>query len=172
MAGENIYIWQCQDGVGAARSIVEAADADDVMACNSTGKVVSEGVYIDDIQPSIRRAVPENEAVDEDNNELQDMGIGGLDITIHGYIGNADNDATTNGVNKIIKWIKDGNESTDFPKGRYGLELDNAPQWDVTPTSTYGYYIRNCDFHYIGEKKDLAEFTLYLSLSGAIENAI
>jgi len=116
--------------------------------------------------------VPENEAVATDNNELQDMGIDGLDITLEGVIGDADNDATTNSVNKLSKWIQDGNTIAGFTKGRYGLRLDNAPQWNVVPTTTYGYHIRDIKLNYIGENKDLVHFVILMALGGDIASAI
>lgn len=119
-----------------------------------------------------RRAVPENEAVDADNNEIQDMGIDGLDIVITGVSGDADNDTTSNFVNKLSKWIQDGNTTTGYTKGRYGLRLDNAPQWNVVPTSTYGFHIRSCRYRYLGERKDAVEFVIQLSLGGDIATAI
>jgi len=110
--------------------------------------------------------------VDANNNELQDMGIDGLDITITGLSGNTDNDAVANMVNKFSKWLQDGNTATLFTKGRFGLRLDNAPQWNVVPTSAYGYHIRTAQFQYIGEKKDVVKFTISLGLGGDIATAI
>jgi hypothetical protein len=100
------------------------------------------------------------------------MGIDGLDITLEGVIGDADNDATANSVNKLSKFIQDGNTITGFTKGRYGLRLDNAPQWNVVPTSTYGYHIRDVKLNYIGENKDLVHFVIMLALGGDIASAI
>jgi hypothetical protein len=170
MAGENAYIWQVQTSAGSGQRTT-AGDANTV-SFNNTGKVPSGGAYISDISVDFRRAVPENEAVDTDNNEIQDMGIGGIDIMIKGVIGDADNDVSTNPINKFSKWLQDGNTTTGYTKGRYGLELENAPQWDVTPTSTYGYHIRYVRFNYIGEKKDMAEFEIALALGGDLATAI
>ena len=116
--------------------------------------------------------MPENEGVDVDNNEIQDMGVDGLDMLISGVIGDADNDASTNSVNKLSKWLQDGNTTTLFTKGRYGLRLDNAPQWNVVPTSTYGYHIREVEFNYIGEARDLVQISIKLALGGDIASAI
>jgi hypothetical protein len=121
---------------------------------------------------TFRRAVPENASVNANNNEIQDMGVDGLDLIITGVSGDADNDTSTNLVNIFSKWVQDGNTATGFTKGRYGLTLGNAPQWDVTPTSTYGYHIRSTNFKYIGEKRDLVEFTIALALGGDLETAI
>jgi len=171
MVGENAAIWEVQSGAGNGTEAT--AGATNTQLFNDTGKVIGAGTpYIDEININFRRAVPENEAVDADNNEIQDMGIQGLDVIITGVSGNTDNDATGNMVNKFSKWIQDGNTTTGFTKGRFGLRLDNAPQWNVVPTSTFGYHIRTTDYQYIGEKKDTVKFTISLGLGGDIATAI
>jgi len=171
MVGENAAIWQVQ--ASAANGTESTAGASNTQLFNDTGKMIGAGIpYIDEINVDFRRAVPENEAVNADNNELQDMGIDGLDITITGLSGNTDNDAVANMVNKFSKWLQDGNTATLFTKGRFGLRFDNAPQWNVVPTSTYGYHIRTAQFQYIGEKKDTVKFTISLGLGGDIATAI
>jgi len=170
MAGENVAIWQVQSG--AANGTESTATSTNTQLFNDTGKVIGSGAFTDEINIDFRRAVPENEAVSADNNELQDMGIQGLDITITGLSGNTNNDDAANLVNKFSKWLQDGNTTTGFTKGRFGLRLDNAPQWNVVPTSTYGYHIRTATFQYIGEKKDTVKFTISLGLGGDIATAI
>jgi len=170
MAGENIALWQVQ--ASAADGTESTATSTHTQLFNATTKTPSGGAVIADIDVDFRRAVPENEAVDADNNEIQDMGVGGLDIILHGFSGDADNDTTANLVNMFSKWLQDGNTTTLFTKGRYGLRMDNAPQWNVVPTSTYGYHIRNAQFKYLGEKKDLVEFTIALALGGDLTTAI
>jgi hypothetical protein len=174
MAGENAAIWQCQAGVGAAEATVLANDANDVALFNDTAKVIgTQGVsYISDIVVDFRKAVPENEAVNSDNNEIQDMGIMGFDIIIKGVTGDTDNDAATNLVNKLSLWLQEDNVATGFTKGRFGLRLDNAPQWNVVPTSTYGFHLLSANFQYIGEDSDKCAFTIKLALGGDINTAI
>ncbi len=163
-------LWQVQSGGNGTESGAGDTHTIDFIDANSTAP--SSGAYISDIEVSFRRAVPENEAVDADNNEIQDMGIDGLDITITGVTGNANNDAVANPINKLSKWLQDGNTTTGFTKGRFGLRMDNAPQWNVVPTSTLGYHIKDCNFKYIGEKKDLSDFIIRLALGGDIATAI
>ena len=170
MAGENAAIWEVQSG--AANGTEATAGASNTQLFNDTAKVISGGAYIFDFNVDFRRAIPENEAINADNNEIQDMGIGGLDITIKGKSGDADNDVTANLVNKFSKWLQDGNTTTSFTKGRFGLRLDNAPQWNVVPTSTLGFHIRDIQFNYIGENKDTVEYTIRLALGGDITTAI
>ena len=170
MAGENAAIWEVQ--ASAADGTEATATSTHTQLFNSTTKTPSTGAFLEDIDVQFRRAVPENEAVDADNNEIQDMGVDGLDITLIGVSGDADNDTASNLVNKLSKWLQDGNTATLFTKGRFGLRNDSAPQWNVVPTSTYGFHIRSIQFRYIGEKNDLVEFTIALALGGDIPSAI
>ena len=170
MANETVALWEVQ--ASAADGTEATATSTHTQLFNPDSRNPSDGAYINEINIDFRRAAPENEAVNADNNEIQDMGIDGLDIIITGLSGNTDNDATANMVNKFSKWLQDGNTTTLFTKGRFGLRNDSAPQWNVVPTSTYGYHIRNIQFRYLGEKNDLVQFTIALALGGDIPSAI
>jgi len=166
----NAALWQVQNSGNGTES---GAGDSNTIDFNATSKIPSAGAYISDISVSFRRAVPENEAVATNNNELQDMGIDGLEITLQGVIGDADKpSATTNPVHKLSRFIQEGNTATGFTKGRFGLRLDNAPQWSVVPTSTYGYHIRDVKLDYMGENKDLVHFVIVLALGGDIASAV
>ena len=167
----NGALWEVQSGAGNGTEST-AGDDHTIDFNQTTTRVPSDGPFISNITVDFRRAVPENEAVAANNNELQDMGIEGLDIVLEGVIGDADNDATANAVNKLSKWLQDGNTTTGYTKGRFGLRLDNAPQWNVVPTSALGFHIRNVRLTYDGLKKDLVHYTINISLGGDIETAI
>jgi len=174
MAGENGAIWQVQASAGdGTESTANGASANNVLLFNASTKVIGDGgAYITDIKVDFRRAVPENEAVDSDNNEIQDMGIDGLDVTITAIGGKTNDDAATNPVNKLSLWLQNGNTTTLFTKGRYGLRLDNAPQWNVVPTSALGFHITNVNFTYLGERKQMAQLIIQMALGGDITTAI
>jgi len=177
VAGFNGALWQAQTGAAGDEDTVFAADNDHVALFNDSAKVIgTQSVsYISDISVDFRKSVPENEAVNADNNELQDMGIEGFDIVIKGVTGDTDNDVATNFVNKISLWLQENNGTTGFEKGRFGLRLDNAPQWNVTPDNTpntFGYHLMSAQFQYIGEDPDKCAFTIKLGLSGDITSAI
>lgn len=181
---ENAAIWEVQASAGdGLEATALSAGANNVLLMNpATKKLVVSSVgqvHIDTINVSLRKAIPENEAANEDNNEIQDMGISGLDIIITGISGNSNNNNANNLVNKLIKWIKDGNIAAGYTKGRFGLRLDNAPQWNVVPNDDenstggdYGFHLSDATWDYVGEKKDTVMFTINLSLGGDITNAI
>ena len=177
MAGENAAIWEVQSG--AANGTEATATTTNTQLFNSTTKTPSTGAVISDIKIILAKATPQNPSVNTETNSIQDMGIKSLDVTIIGLTGDTDNSTASNFVNKMIKWQKDGNTTTGFTKGRFGLRLDNAPQWNVVPNADaggsgadYGFHLRDLEVNYVGERKDLAEFTIQLSLGGSIVNAL
>lgn len=172
MAGEVGAIWEVQ--ASAANGTEATATTTHTQLFNSTTKVIGDGgAFIEDKSVQFGSAIPENPSVNSDSVKIQDMGITGVHVTITGIAGNTNNDAATNLVNKFIKWRKDGNTTTLFTEGRFGLRLDNAPQWNVVPTSTYGYHIvGELEFDYLGIDKDIVHFTIHLHLGGDIPNAI
>lgn len=169
MANENAAIWQVQ--ASAANGTEATAGTSNTVLFNAE-PVTGGDSSIFTTEIDFRRAVPENEAVNADNNEIQDMGIEGLDIQITGLVSNTNNDVSSAGANKLIRFLKEGNTATGYTKGRYGLRLDDMPQWSVNPTSTYGYHIRSIRFIRDGEHKDKADVIISLALGGDIENAI
>ena len=114
MAGENTALWIVASGAGdGTEATASGASVDNVLLFNPTSKVIGEGAaFITDIDIDFRKAIPENEAVSTDNNEIQDMGIDGLDVTIVAIAGNTDNDATSNPVNKTSLWLQNTNGLT------------------------------------------------------------
>jgi hypothetical protein len=175
MAGENGALWQvATSAANGTEATASGADVNNVALFNDTAKIIgTTGVsYISDIVVDFRKAVPENESVNTDNNEIQDMGIMGFDVIIKGVTGDTDNDVATNLVNKLSGWLQEDNATTGYTKGRFGLRLDNAPQWNVVPTSTYGMHLLSANFQYIGEDQDKCAFTIKLALGGDLNSAI
>ncbi len=175
LANENAAMWQVQSGAGDGNeSTASGASANNVALFNDSGKVIGtlSVSYISEITIDARRAVPENEAVNADNNEIQDMGIDGLDIVLQGVTGKVDDDNVASLVNKLSKWFQDGNTTTGFTKGRYGLRLDNLPQFNVVPTSALGFHMRDFKIIHQGEDVDRVRFTIRLALGGDIPTAI
>ena len=177
MANENAAIWEVQSG--AANGLEATATATHTQLFNPDSNLIEDGAFLNSIAISFRKATPENEAAATDNNEIQDMGISGFDISMSGASGNVNSDVAANWLNKLIKWVKDGNTTTGYKKGRFGLRLDNIPQFNVVPNAdagslgtTYGFFITNPTWEYVGERKDRISWSLTLSLSGDPLNAL
>ena len=173
MAAENSAIWQVQSA--AANGTEATATATNTVLFNPSPIVGSGDSYIYQTEFTIRNSTPETEAVDEANNEIQDMGLDGIDIQVTGELTDVNNDVAANSINKLIKWMKEakgGSVVTGFTKGRFGLRLDDTPQFNVNPTSTFGYVLSDVRFVRVGDKQDRVAFVATLRLSGDLLNAI
>ena len=173
MALENSAIWQVQSGAGDGTEAT--ATATNTVLFNPSPIVGSGDSYIYQTEFTIRNSTPETEAVDVANNEIQDMGLDGIDIQITGELTNVDNDVAGNSINKLIKWMKEdksGSSVVGFTKGRFGLRLDDTPQFNVNPTSTFGYVLSDVRFVRVGDKQDRVAFVATLRLGGDLLNAI
>ena len=156
-------IWQVQDSA-ANGSQSTAGDANTIKfsLSNTTDDTNMFGVNV-----TLRNSTPENTNVEGDANQIEDMGIDGIDIKITGQFRNKET-----GITKLVKWWIEDKFATLFDKGRFGLELDFPTNFNVEPTSTYGYQIVNPTLEILYEKTKIAGFTITLRLGGDITNAI
>ncbi len=166
MAGEKILFWQVQSA--AANGTQATAGDANTVKFNPT-PILQAGNYIYKTQVSMRKATPENPAVNEDNNEIQDMGAEGIDYIITGEISDAKDSGD---IPKLINWYQALNTTTGFTKGRFGLSHATLSFWDVVPTSSYGYHLNGLQFILLGEPKGVLGVVLTLRLGGDLDNAI
>ena len=137
MAGENSAIWRC-----TTTSALEASQTtDNVIAFNET-PVVGTGGYVHLSDINWRISVPENERVDGQVNEVQDMGLDGIDYLLTTTFKNTDSTSSSHQLAKLRDWIStDQTQNNLFPKGNIGLRLDDLPMFGILPTSTVGLVI-------------------------------
>ncbi len=83
---ENAAIWEVQSG--AANGLEATAGATHTQLFNPDSNLIEDGAFLNSIAISFRKATPENEAAATDNNEIQDMGISGFDISLSGGLSN------------------------------------------------------------------------------------
>jgi len=166
MASEKILLWQVQSG--AANGDQSTAGDANTVKFNPT-PVLQAANYLYKTQVNLRKSTPENPAVNADNNEIQDMGLDGVDYIITGEI----TDAKDSGdIPKLINWLQALNSTTGFTKGRFGLSHATFNFFDVVPTTTYGYHLNNVQFILLGEPKGVVGVVLTLRLGGDLDNAI
>ena len=112
-----------------------------------------------------RNATPENPRVAGQINEVQDMGLQGIDIQITGQI--RQTSSVSADLANLVTWLQeDKTVQATFPKGRFGLRMDDMPQFDVTPALTYGYVLAQARIIRDGEYKEKAGLILSLRFSG------
>jgi len=166
MANEKALLWQVQSG--AANGSQATAGDSNTVKFNPT-PILNAGNYVYKTDIHIRKSTPEVPALNDDNNEIQDMGLMGLDYIITGEI----TDAKDSGdIAKIINWLQASNIVTGYTKGRFGFSHSLLNMFDVVPTSTYGYHLGNVRFVLVGEPKGVVGIVLTLRLGGDLLNAI
>lgn len=156
-------IWQVQDSA-ANGSQSTAGDSNTIKfsLSNTTDDTNMFGVNV-----TLRNSTPENTNVEGDANQIEDMGIDGIDIKITGQFRNKEA-----GITKLVKWWIEDKFAILFEEGRFGLELDFPKNFNIEPTSTFGYEIVNPSLEILYEKTKIAGFTLTLRLGGAVATAL
>ena len=159
MAGENTAIWRAVTSGSEG-----AASAANKILFNSS-PVIATGSYVFNTEVNYRNATPENPRVAGQINEVQDMGLQGIDIQLTGQVRQTSN--TTLDLEHLVTWLQeDKTVQSGFPKGRFGLRMDDMPQFNVTPSATFGYVLAQTRIIRDGEYKEKAGIVLTLRFSG------
>ena len=141
---------------------------EDIIEFNSGSVVNNNGVLIQ-TKFTLSSSVAVNElpgAVDK----LQDTGVQGITIYVTGSI----EDPKTGGLDpahKFKQWMLEDKTNSSFPKGRFGLRLDDFDALDLTPGTNRGYILSNIEFIRDGETKGKLQFVATLRFNGTIGSA-
>lgn len=176
MANEDSAIWQVQSGAGSG-SEATAGAANTILF--NPNPVISSGGLIFSQEFDFRNSTPENESVGANNNEIEDMGIDGVDIQITGTFIAKDVNFSIARFIRFMKEPKGGVEVVGYEEGRFGLRLNNFPHFNVTPdgngvagNNTFGYVLASIKFMDDAAELNRVGFVATLRLAGDLENAI
>lgn len=162
MAGQSA-IWQVQ--TSAANGTEATATSGNTILFNET-PVVSSGGVIFTTEFNVRNSIAENPKVSGDGNEVQDMGLDGIDVQVTGMF--KDSDASNTSITELMSWIKAAKTTTGYTQGRFGLRLDDFPYFNMVPTSTYGYVLGNVQFVRDPNKVNKVGIVLTLRVGGDV----
>ena len=161
MAAENTSIWRATTAQGAAEASALAVNK---ILFNSQ-PVIATGSYVFNTEVNYRNATPENPRVAGQINEVQDMGLQGIDVQITGQI--RQSSSISKDLQNLVTWLQEDKTVQDgFPKGRVGLRMDDMPQFNVEPSLTYGFVLAQARIIREGEYKEKAGVVLTLRFSG------
>ena len=118
-----------------------------------------------------RNSIPEVPKVQGQINEVQDMGLDGVDVMLTCRFQNSSNVTTDSPMDILKKWLIEDKANTDFPKGRFGLRIDDIPIFNVSPqgppsSPEYGYILANARFLRPQDLKNMANVLITLRFSG------
>jgi len=159
MAG-NSFIWRDNASRSAASDKIEF------------NNFPSGNAYINNVQAEIVSAFGENpipkgtgSADSAQMDELQDTGPQKFEVVVGGFITNPQGSQASG--NKLKTWMLDDKFKTGtFPFGRFGLELQDNPIYNLNPGTTRGYMMVRCVFLREGETKGKLGFVATLRFNG------
>lgn len=134
----------------------------------NVGAVVNSGGYITTTRFNMTSAVAVKENPGNQVDPLEDTGFSGLTVTITGSI----EDPTGNGdtvAHRLKRWLLEPKTTVgSFPKGRFGLRLNDFEVFNLTPGSSRGYILSDLDFTRVGETNGKIEFIATLRFNGSV----
>lgn len=165
---DNTAIWRATTAEGAEEDDAEAVN---IITFNSE-PVIATGSFIFNTEVNYRNSTPENPRVAGQINEVQDMGLQGIDVQITGQLRQTRlTDPSQNlpgrDLAHLVTWLQEDKTLQDsFPKGRFGLRMDDMPQFNITPDTNFGYVLAQARIIRDGEYKQKAGVVLTLRFSG------
>lgn len=169
----NAAIWWVK--ASAANGLEATATSDSTNSARYSGgevllfdetPVVTTGGHIFQSEYRVRNSIAENAKVNGVGNDVQDMGLDGIDVQITGLV--KDSDASNDNLTKLMGWINEAKTTTGYTEGRMGLRVDDFPYFNLVPTTTYGYVLQDVTFIRDPNKDNKTGFVLVLRVGGDI----
>lgn len=145
---------------------------EDIIEFNNGAVVNNNGVLIS-TKFSMTSAVAVNE-MPSSIDKLQDTGVNGIIVYITGSIEHPKTDGL-DPAHKFKTWMLEDKTNASFPKGRFGLRLNDFSALNLTPNNATnnkrGYILSDVEFTRNGETKGKLEFIATLRFNGDIGTA-
>ena len=144
MAGENTALFR----VTTTGQNEGNLDPNELLLFNPTDLATANG-YVFASEVFYRNSIPENPKVAGQINEVQDMGLDGIDVQLTTRIQNSSVTTASSKMGILKKWLIEDKTNPVFKKGRFGLRMDDNPIFNVTPDDSplvFGYVLANIRF--------------------------
>ncbi len=166
MAGENTAIFR----VTTTGQNEGNLDPNELLLFNPTDLATANG-YVFASEVFYRNSIPENPKVAGQINEVQDMGLDGIDVQLTTRIQNSSLTTASSKMGILKKWLIEDKTNPVFKKGRFGLRMDDNPIFNVTPDDsplTFGYVLANIRFIRPQDLKNMVDAIITLRFSGDV----
>ena len=145
-------------------------DPNELILFNPTDLQTANG-YVFASEVFYRNSIPENPKVAGPINEVQDMGLDGIDVQLTTRIQNSSLTTASSKMGILKKWLIEDKTNPVFKKGRFGLRMDDNPIFNVTPDDTplsFGYVLANIRFIRPQDLKNMVDAIITLRFSGDV----
>ena len=157
------YIWRDAANEGAATTANKIS-----FEALSSGSIVDNTGHIHQSEFKITTALADNEKPNAKLNELQDTQVDSITVVITGSIENTSGGSANDVIGRVKNFMCDKKTTSTYPKGRFGLELNDFTPFNVNPTSTLGYMIQDWTWIRDGDTPGKTSFIATLRLNGTI----
>ena len=164
MAGENTAIFR----VTTTGQNEGNVPANEKILFNPTDVATNNG-FVFASEVFYRNSIPENPKVAGQINEVQDMGLDGIDVQLTTRIQNSSDVSPGSKMDILKKWLIEDKTNPVFRKGRFGLRMDDNPIFNVTPDDSsplFGYVLANIRFLRPEDHKNKVDAIITLRFSG------
>ena len=172
MAGQSALWWVKYNASNGTEATAEADTTNnakwlggEVILFNETPVTTPVGIIFNS-EFNVRNSVAENTKVDGTGNDVQDMGLDGIDVVITGLF--KDSDSDNDNIQKLMMWLNEDKTTTGYTEGRFGLRIDDFPYFNMIPTATYGYILNDIRFVRDPSKENRTGFVMSLRVGGDI----
>lgn len=135
----NAVIWRQASGITSEILAAAETNTPNYIPFDETS-ITDNNNFIFSSEFNIRSSIPESERVFAFNNDVQSMGLDGVDMIITGLISKSKSNPN---LNKLLTWLTESQNFTGFNKGRFSIRMDNFPDFNVNSSATRGLYIGN-----------------------------
>lgn len=166
MAGENTALFR----VTTTGQNEGNLDPNELLLFNPTDLATANG-YVFASEVFYRNSIPENPKVAGQINEVQDMGLDGIDVQLTTRIQNSSVTTASSKMGILKKWLIEDKTNPVFKKGRFGLRMDDNPIFNVTPDDAplvFGYVLANIRFIRPQDLKNMVDAIITLRFSGDV----
>ncbi len=153
----NSALWRATAGDGK-ESLSERIEFNEGAVPDKTGAIVETAIEME-------VGFSDNPKASGALNELQDTGLARIPITVTGRI-KAPASSDIPGIFK--RWLIEDKTNTAFPKGRFGLRLNDFPAFNLTPDGAKGYMLIKIEFSREAEYEGRLIFIATLRFNGDV----
>ena len=154
----NSAIWRATTLGAEGSNSTDVIEFNEATIPNSTGHISNTEIEFD-ITPA------QNENAKGSIDEHQYTGLHDIPVIITGHI---QNPSSTTLTTIIKRWAIESHVNTTFPKGRFGLRLNDNPICNLTPTSARGYLLANIKLIRPPEFVGKLDFVAILIFNGSV----
>ncbi len=123
--------------VNTAGQNINNLDPNNLIAFNATTDVNTHNAFITEYRAASTIGIGNNQAAEQDLGDHQDLGAIEFLYVLNGFISKRNQAiADDNFITIMKKWDEENKTNTNFFHGRFGIQIEDFPNYDLAPIGT------------------------------------